>query len=110
MISNLISNALQYSLKESDVVVRITREPAEVRLEVHNMGRPIPSGALSSIFEPFRRLGDSQVHGVHLGLGLYVVQQVARAHGGRVEVRSDEEHGTRFLVFLPRSLSPGSRA
>lgn len=109
MVSNLIANAIQYSLKESEIVVEVTGDPAEVRIAVHNMGRPIPPEALASIFEPFRRVGDSQVHGVvHLGLGLYIVQQVARAHGGTVDVRSDEGQGTHFFVTLPRNSPAGA--
>ena len=102
LASNLIANALQYSSKETPVTVRIERAPGEIRLEVQNQGRPIPAEALASIFQPFKRAEDAQGQGVvHLGLGLYIVQQIAHAHGGRVEVRSDEESGTTFVVHLP---------
>ena len=101
MASNLIANALQYSPKETPVLVRVHRQAGEICLEVQNQGKRIPASALASIFEPFRRAEDSQVQGaVHLGLGLYIVQQVAKAHGGRVEVRSDDS-STTFVVHLP---------
>lgn len=107
MASNLIANALQYSPKETEVVVRIRREPGEVCIEVENRGKRIPPQAMTSIFEPFKRVEDSQGPGAgHLGLGLYIVQQVAHAHGGRVEVRSDDESGTRFVVHLPLAAAP----
>ncbi len=106
MASNLIANALQYSPKETPVVVRLQRDQGAVRLEVQNQGRRIPAEALQSIFEPFRRAEDSQAQGaVHLGLGLYIVQQIALAHGGRVEVRS-EEGRTTFAVQLPLPAAP----
>ena len=69
-------------------------------LKVHNDGQPIPAAVLPHVFDPFRR---GEEHGVRdsLGLGLYIVRQIVAAHGGRVEVRSDHETGTTFVVHLP---------
>jgi signal transduction histidine kinase len=102
MASNLISNALQYSPPESPVVARLAADDCELRLEVTNGGEPIPPEVLKTLFEPFKR-GDEQLPaGANLGLGLYIVDQVVRAHGGSVTVSSDREAGTSFTVRLPR--------
>jgi PAS domain S-box-containing protein len=102
MASNLISNALQYSPPESPVVARLSADDRELRLEVTNRGEPIPPEVLQTLFEPFKR-GDEQLPaGANLGLGLYIVDQVVRAHGGSVKVSSDREAGTSFSVRLPR--------
>jgi PAS domain S-box-containing protein len=103
MASNLISNALQYSPPESPVVARLAADEHELRLEVTNRGEPIPPEVLKTLFEPFKRGDEQQPPGANLGLGLYIVDQVVRAHGGSVTVRSDREAGTSFTVRLPRA-------
>jgi signal transduction histidine kinase len=80
-------------------------EGAFIRVDVHNEGPPSPPERLGIIFEPFRRFaGDegpsSSTSG--LGLGLYIVEQIVRAHGGELGVRSTREEGTTFTVRLPR--------
>jgi signal transduction histidine kinase len=75
-------------------------------VEVHNEGPPIPAELLPRIFEPFRRATDGGHPTPGLGLGLFIVQQIAHAHGGRVEVRSTRADGTTFTLRLPRSAPP----
>lgn len=77
-----------------------------VSVTVHNEGPPIPAEALSSVFEPFQRaVAEHTSSG--LGLGLFIVQQIIAAHGGTVEVRSNEAEGTTFTVRLPRHSAGG---
>jgi signal transduction histidine kinase len=105
LLINLGKNALDYSPEESRVRFSLHGGEDFVRLEVHNEGPPIPPERLGSIFEPFRRFaGESQspTSTSGLGLGLYIVEQIVRAHGGRVGVRSTQEEGTTFTVHLPR--------
>jgi signal transduction histidine kinase len=78
-----------------------------VTIQVHNSGKPIPASLLPKLFDPLVRAGDdeadadSQVAGANLGLGLYVVREIANAHGGTVEVSSDKT-ATCFELQLPR--------
>ncbi|HYD40070.1 MAG TPA: PAS domain-containing sensor histidine kinase [Anaeromyxobacter sp.] len=105
VISNLVGNAVQHGVGPIEVAVR-TAPDDEVQLSVHNGGAPIPPEVLPQIFEPFRR-GDR--HGGDekgsVGLGLFIVREVVRAHGGEVEVRSDASSGTTFTIRLPRGVS-----
>ena len=80
----------------------LTGEEADVRIEVVNRGLAIEQSALNQIFDPLKR-GSVQHHDTYdsLGLGLYIVREVARAHRGEVDVRSDERK-TVFAVRLPR--------
>lgn len=72
---------------------------ATAELRVANaMERPIPASLVPHLFDPFRR--GSEPNG--LGLGLYICQQIARAHGCDVEFASDDGHAT-FTVRLPRA-------
>jgi len=72
-------------------------------LTVHNEGPPISSERLGVLFEPFPGKATRGEGSKGLGLGLYITDQIIRAHGGRVEVSSTAERGTTFRIFLPRS-------
>ena len=100
VLENLLVNALKYGASDRPVYVGWYAEATELVLKVHNDGQPIPAAVLPHVFDPFRR---GEEHGVRdsLGLGLYIVRQIVAAHGGRVEVRSDRETGTTFVVHLP---------
>ncbi len=103
LLGNLGKNALDYSPADTPVDFTLHDEGEGVRLEVHNEGPPIPRELLAGIFEPFRRAVEGDAHPTSgLGLGLFIVQEIARAHGGTVEVRSSEGEGTSFTVRLPR--------
>ena len=103
--TNLIGNAMRYGERGRAVTVRLDGSaPNEVRLEVRNAGAIAPE-LLPCIFEPFRR-GNARCGGDGLGLGLYIVREIARAHGGDVAVTSTPDDGTVFEVRLPRALTP----
>ena len=101
MVGNLLKNALDYSPADTAVEVLVSRRGGAVELSVRNRnkGDPIPAASVPSLFEPFHR-GDSQM-AKGLGLGLYIANEIARAHGGRIDVRSGREEGTCFTVVLP---------
>jgi signal transduction histidine kinase len=96
----LVANAVHHGATGSSVTVRVdgTRMD-QVRVDVHNVGH-IPADDLPRLFEPMTgvpRRDKSQ----GLGLGLFISQQILKAHGGRIDVRSAET-GTTFTVSLPR--------
>jgi signal transduction histidine kinase len=97
VISNLVGNALQHST--GAVSVRIEGAGRDVVLSVHNDGEPISPEMLPVLFEPFRR-GDRSPNG--LGLGLYIVREVIRRHGGTINVVSSSDKGTTFVSRWPR--------
>ena len=97
VVSNLVTNALEHS--SGVVSVRVQDAGDEVILAVHNDGDPIPPDVVPALFEPFHR-GDDKPSG--LGLGLYIVREVVRSHGGAIEVSSSVETGTTFVSRWPR--------
>jgi signal transduction histidine kinase len=101
VFSNLVANAVQHGVLEHGVSVRIDgTNAAQVRVEVHNMGE-IPQAFLPRVFEPMTGVSPRGQNTQGLGLGLFISQQILRAHGGRIDVQSTEL-GTTFTVSLPR--------
>jgi signal transduction histidine kinase len=103
VLINLIGNAVHYSPPGTPVRVMAHGEVEDGVFEVHNEGAPISEELLPRLFQPMQRgemAGDNASRNV--GLGLYIVDHIVRAHGGSVEVRSREGEGTTFRVRLPR--------
>lgn len=99
---NLIGNAVEYGGSGAPVLVSLQGKSDEVVLSVNNRGRVISEELISRLFEPGKQ-GAAGKGRTHLGLGLYIVDQVVRAHEGHVTVTSTGEAGTTFAVHLPRS-------
>lgn len=100
-VGNLLGNALQHGDPERPVTVRVGMREGKAELSVHNHGAPIPDELVAGLFEPFQRgLRPGALDG-SIGLGLYIVRQVALGHGGEVRVRSTAEEGTTFVLELP---------
>ncbi|MGE6758764.1 ATP-binding protein [Corallococcus interemptor] len=107
VVQNLVTNALRYGDPDAPVRMTTREEGDDLVLEVHNQGRPIPPEMLPTLFQAMRRgQHDAGRSSRSVGLGLYIVQQVARAHGGHVSVASSAEAGTTFTVRLPREAPP----
>ena len=99
---NLVNNALKYSQDRKYIGVNLYRENGIVKLEVIDHGIGIPAGEQRKIFEKFYRVGDPLVHNTKgSGLGLSLVQHIARAHGGDVVVDSTPGAGSKFTITLP---------
>ena len=104
LLRNLVSNAIQYGTPDAPVRVVVVGKATDVRFEVTNSGPAIEQPALDQIFDPLKRgpvAGKSHNTDGGLGLGLYIVREIARAHGSEVEVRS-EAGETVFAVRLSR--------
>jgi len=102
LVGNLIDNAARHGAESSPVeCVLDGTNPDSVTISVGNDGAIAPD-LLPHIFDPFRSRETHRAKGEGLGLGLYIVEQVAVAHGGRVDVVSGEGDRTAFHVTLPR--------
>lgn len=103
-LANLVVNAYKYGLPEGDIQVRLRDAGPGVELSVANHGQTIPAETLRLLFEPLRRGGvaeDGAMERASLGLGLFIVSQIAEAHGGGIHAES--ENGlTRFTMQLAK--------
>ena len=103
-LTNLVSNAVQHGSSSSPIHVTARGEASDVVLSVANRGVAISEEQLARMFQGINEQQTSQEGDRrHLGLGLYIVDKIVSAHGGKVEVQSTEEEGTVFSLRLPRS-------
>jgi signal transduction histidine kinase/DNA-binding response OmpR family regulator len=103
IVLNLISNAFKYTL-QGGVTVRIGRDAASdaVALTIADTGIGVPPAELPHLFERFHRVeGQAGRTQEGSGIGLALVQELVRLHGGRVDVQSTVGRGTTFTVTLP---------
>jgi signal transduction histidine kinase len=102
LLNNLVVNAVKYGAGTDPVQVFVTDAGSRVLLEVRNRGPEIAPDVLSQVFEPLvRGLQQHDASESSLGLGLYIAREIARAHGGDIEVQSADSE-TVFRVSLPR--------
>lgn len=95
---NLVENAIRHGREGGHVMVRGAADPSTVRLSVRDDGPGISRQDRRSVFDRFVR---GHTAGPGTGLGLYLVEQVARAHGGRVDLETEEGRGSTFTLVLP---------
>jgi sigma-B regulation protein RsbU (phosphoserine phosphatase) len=99
MVSNLLANALTHGSPDEPVRIHAGTNGAELNLWVANGGEPIAPEAMEQLFQPFFR-GGARPSQQGLGLGLHIASEIAKAHGGAIEVVSTPEE-TRFTFRMP---------
>ena len=106
IVLNLLSNAFKFTL-EGRITVTLRAEGDAIRLRVADTGTGIPADELPHLFERFHRVEGARGR-THegTGIGLALVQELARLHGGRVEVESVFGDGTTFTVTIPTGTRP----
>jgi signal transduction histidine kinase len=100
LIRNLIENAQRYG-GDGPITVRVTRTAGRAVLEVSDRGPGVPESERQRIFEPFYRLTGGSETGRGSGLGLALVLDIARRHGGDAVCLAAEGGGSRFKINLP---------
>jgi signal transduction histidine kinase len=108
ILFNLMDNAVKYSPPGSKVEVFARRTGREILVGVKDRGQGISEENMASIFQPFRQgegVEYSSIKG--MGLGLYIVNKLVEAHGGRIDVRSEHGRGSTFIAHIPQHESGG---
>jgi len=100
--SNLLDNAIRYSPPDKEVVIAVSRDNGNVRVDVRDRGPGIELGQLQRIFERFQRADPSRSRETGgYGLGLAIAKAMAEAYGGSIAAESQPGKGTIFSVRLP---------
>lgn len=106
LFANLVHNAVKYTPKGGHVRITCEAQPDALVVRVADDGIGIPPEEQARVFEPFHRVrGPESAPGA--GLGLALAREIARAHGGRIDLESRPGEGSTFSVRLPR---PGAGA
>lgn len=101
-VGNLVANAVHYGDPECPVTVRTDGQEDAVHISVHNEGPSIPAATRESLFEPMIRGTATGTAPRGVGLGLFIVREIAKAHGGTIHVHSSMGAGSTFTLALPR--------
>jgi signal transduction histidine kinase len=99
LVSNLVGNAIDHGASDKPIEVRVTTQDNYFEFSVTNAGGQIPSASLDHIFDPYTRAIDRPSR-QGLGLGLYISNEIAKAHGGLINVISTTDH-TCFTFQMP---------
>ncbi len=102
-VMNLLDNARKYSRDSKSIAVRLWSEDGQVIFEVEDHGIGIPKELQKEVFQPFYRVDPSNGSPMRRGhgLGLFLVWHTMQAHGGKIEVKSGTERGSRFRLIFP---------
>lgn len=99
---NLLENAVKYSPAPAHVSTKLCRLGDKVQLEIRDRGHGISDREKKKIFDKFYRVGNEDTRKTKgTGLGLYIVHQTVKAHGGTIRTTDNEPQGTAFSVRLP---------
>ena len=102
VLTNLIDNAIRHTPNEGNVIIRVEKEKAFVKISVEDTGTGIPQEDLPYVFERFYKADKSRTRGKGgTGLGLAIAKNMVEAHDGNISVNSTENLGTTFVFNLP---------
>jgi two-component system osmolarity sensor histidine kinase EnvZ len=108
-ISNLIDNALRYAGSESPVELALSAAAGEFSIDVRDSGPGIPPEDVERMKRPFARLEAARTNAAGAGLGLAIVDRIARSHNGRLELLARDGGGLLArLVLRPATPAPAS--
>ncbi len=106
VLSNIISNAIKYNKPNGTVIIEAREEPDWVVLEVTDTGPGMDEKEIPFIFDQFYRSKSKDIRKMEgTGLGLAIAHRIVRAHGGKIEVRSQLGQGSTFSIFLNRAVA-----
>ena len=106
VITNLLSNAINYSLENNRVIVRVYRQQSKVYLEIQDFGIGISKEEQKHIFERFYRVDKARSRDSGgTGLGLSITKHIVEAHHGVISVKSEPNKGSTFKVTFTDNYS-----
>lgn len=102
LIDNLASNAIKYGSEDTPITIGVTRDGDWLNVSVHNLGNPISAEDQKLLFHQYQRTEFAKASKQKgWGIGLSLVQGLARAHNGSISLKSSPDHGTTFTARLP---------
>jgi signal transduction histidine kinase len=105
-ITNILSNAIRYTPKLGNILIRISDTPRHLQVCVTDDGPGIPEEHQGHIFEKFYVV-DNRQSSTRLGLGLYIAREMIELHSGSIWVDSQVGKGSTFCFQLPKAMQEG---
>ena len=103
VISNLIDNAVKYSSNAPSIVIYSSNIDNGIKVIVEDKGKGMSKEECKLIFDQFYRVPTGSVHDVKgFGIGLFYVKRILSKHGGKIEVKSEINKGTKMIFWLPK--------
>lgn len=109
VFGNLVDNAIKYSNEGGAINVSAAQKGDTIEVLVEDHGIGMPAGVVSNLFQKFYRSHRSRETVAGTGIGLYISKAMVESHGGTISVRSEEGHGSTFIVTLPTYQSIASK-
>ena len=104
VVENLVTNAIKYGARDEPIKVILEDSHEEIVIKVHNQGESIDEAYQNEIFEFLKRGKENNNTNLESwGMGLTIVKSVAHAHGGKVDLKSNDDHGTTFSLSLKKN-------
>lgn len=102
LFNNLVENAVKYSNGHPEIDISLSSRDQQIILQVADHGIGIPEEDKTRIFEKFYRIGNEETRKTKgTGLGLFIVNQIVRAHRGQIRVLDNKPKGTIFRIEIP---------
>lgn len=101
IIGNLVANSVAYGDLKQPITITSRLEDDQAVVSVQNHGPVIPEALIAVLFEPMTRGTETASDVRSVGLGLFIVREIAKAHNGDVSVSSNQRDGTVFSVYFP---------
>ena len=101
VISNLLDNAIKYSMPGTKVTVRVERDEWDIKISVIDQGKGIAPKELDRVFDRFYRIDKDRAYAGGRGLGLAIAKHIIEGHGGTISVTSKLGSGSNFTFTIP---------
>lgn len=102
VLINLLTNAIKYSPSGTDIIVKCKTAENQICIIIKDFGIGIPKSKINKIFERFYQESKYSEKVEGLGLGLYITSNLIKLHKGKITIKSSEDKGTEFSVWLPK--------
>jgi len=111
VFNNLLDNALKYNAKTPEIKIYTSQLENGISVSFEDNGIGMSKEAQSKIFEKFYRVGKGNIHNVKgFGLGLSYVKAIVEGHGGRINVKSELDRGSRFDIYIPQKINGNGKS
>ena len=102
VIINILSNAIKYNNGNNEIYIKVFKKNNSINISIKDSGIGIPKSEYKNIFERFYRLDKSRgANEKGVGVGLTIAKSIVNAHGGEIEVYSEINKGSEFIISLP---------